>query len=86
MAMIWYFWKSLRSSISATIKQRNWELDNFEELIKKVENTETKTTLQPYTYARDINQYCLRRSQPETEKAKSGLWKDSKNEKPKSQN
>ena len=74
--MIRYFREGLKLSIRAEIDKRGRELDSFGELVNKAKDAEARAALRPHAYARDTDQYYLRRNQPEPEKAKTESWKD----------
>ena len=78
--MIWYFRESLCPSLRVEIEQRGWELDSFEELVKKTVNAEAKASLRPRSYARKTDQHCFQDSWPSAVKASTQgqLMKDPK--------
>ena len=84
--MIWYFQKGFCLLVRVKIEQRGWELNSFEELVKKTVNVETKATLWPCSYARKTDQHCFWRSRPSAAKAsiQNQPMKDQRVEKPKS--
>ena len=56
--MIWYFQEGLRFSVRVEIKQQGWELNSFEELVKKGVDGKTKDIVRPHFYAHKTNQHC----------------------------
>ena len=68
------------------MKQCGRELDRFEELVEKAFDAEAKAALWPCSYAREIDQYCLRGSRLSAAKASTQgqLMKDPRVEEPKS--
>lgn len=62
LMMLRYFCKSLKPFIWVELEQRNLELENFEQLVKKVVKVESKTTLWPRSNLREIDQHYPRGS------------------------
>lgn len=53
--LIKFFRKGLKPSIKAQMKQRGWESDDWETLIKKAIEAKAKAGLQPASYIREID-------------------------------
>ena len=47
--MIYYFWEDLKSFIKVEIEQQDRKYMNFEEMVQKTVNAETKTNLRSST-------------------------------------
>ena len=53
--IICYFCKGLNLSLQVEIEQRDWELDNFKELVQKAVDVEAKAAFWPRSYICDID-------------------------------
>lgn len=71
--LIWYFWESLKLSIWAQLDTWGWELNSWEEAVKKAINIEIKALLQPPLGTRKIDFKSLQRYA--YKKRGEGLWK-----------
>ena len=56
--MICYFWKGLKPSIKVEMEQQDWESMNFEEIVQRVVNVESKAGLRSSTMVRDLDICC----------------------------
>ena len=56
--MLKYFWKDLKPSILAELEHRDFELENFNQMIKKAVNAKAKLALQPCSSTKKIDQNC----------------------------
>ena len=48
--MIRFFWKKLKPLVRAQMKQKDWESDSWEELVKKTVDAEVKAGLLPTSF------------------------------------
>ena len=62
--MICYFRESFKPSIKVEIEQQDWESMDFEEMVQKTVNAESKAGLRSSTMIRDLDIYCLRGQRP----------------------
>ena len=62
--MIQFFQKSLKPFIRAQLDAQSWELDSWEEAVKKVVNVEAKALLQSSSNTRDMNSRCPQGNKP----------------------
>ena len=62
--MICYFWGSLKPSIKIEIEQQNRESMNFEKIVQKTVNVETKVGLKSSIMVRDSYICCTRGHRP----------------------
>ena len=62
--LICYFCDSLRPSIRAQTDERGWDLDIWEEVIKKAINAEAKTACQPQSLMREMDNRCCQGHHP----------------------
>ena len=62
--MICYFWKGLKPSIKVEIEQQDRESMDFEEMVQRAVNVETKAGLRSSTIIRDLDARCPRGHRP----------------------
>ena len=64
LTIICYFWEGLKPFIKVKIKQQDWEAMDFEEMVQKVVNVETKAGLRSSAMVRDSDIRCFRGHYP----------------------
>ena len=62
--MIYYFWEGLKPSIKVEIEQQDRESIDFEEMMQKTVNAESKAGLKSSTMVRDSDIHCPRGHRP----------------------
>ena len=56
--MFKYFQKDLKPSVLAELEYRDLKLENFDQIVKKTIDIEVKSTLQPHSNTKKIDQKC----------------------------
>lgn len=57
--MLKYFWEGLRLSILAKLQNKNLELENFVQIVKKAIVVEAKANLRARATTHNMDQHCL---------------------------
>ena len=80
-----YFREGLKPSVLAEWEHRDFELENFNQMVKKIVDTETKSALRPCSSTKKMDQNCPRGNQPTNTtiaKSQSSAMKDPRSKKP----
>ena len=56
--MLRYFQEDLKLSVLAELEHQDFELENFDQMVKKAVNTEAKLALRPRSSTKEIDQNC----------------------------
>lgn len=62
--MIKFFQEGLKPSIKAHMEQHGQDLDSWDKLVKKAVDVKAKTSLQPTSFIRKMDQRCPRGNHP----------------------
>ncbi len=76
ITLIRYFREGLRPSIWAKLDHQRRDLDRWEELVEKVDDTEAKVNLQPPLYIKDIDAKYPKGHCPSVKKDKEDTYQE----------
>ena len=84
--MLRYFQESLKPSILAELEHQDFELENFDQIVKKAVDAEAKSALWSRSSTKEMDQNCPRDSRPVNSiiaKSQNSAMKDPRTEEPK---